>query len=74
MIASQYFLLQRQSKITLIYDCHMDGEMFNPIGIFDIDKKNCQNMKVFHNTFLNFLITLVNERHLSDLKLIVPCI
>ena len=33
MIASQYFLLLRQSKIALMYDCHMDGEMFNPIGI-----------------------------------------
>ena len=33
MITSQYFLLWRQYKIALIYNCHMDGEMFSPIGI-----------------------------------------
>ena len=33
IIASQYFLLCRQFKIALMYDCHMDGDMFKPIGI-----------------------------------------
>ena len=33
IIASQYFLLWRQFKTALIYDCHMDGDMFKPIGI-----------------------------------------
>ena len=33
IIASQYFLLWRQFMIALMYDCHIDGEMFKPIGI-----------------------------------------
>ena len=33
MIASQYFLLWRQSKIALMYDYYMGGEIFNAIGI-----------------------------------------
>ena len=33
MIASQCFLLCRHSKIAFIYDCLIEGEMFNPIGI-----------------------------------------
>ena len=33
MIASQCFLLCRHSKIAFIYDCQIEGEMFNPIGI-----------------------------------------
>ena len=34
IIALQCFLLWGQFKMALIYDCHMDGEMFKPIGIF----------------------------------------
>ena len=33
IIASQYFLLCKQSKISFIYDCQIDGDIFNPIGI-----------------------------------------
>ena len=33
MIVSQCFLLCKHSKIAFIYDCHIEGEMFNPIGI-----------------------------------------
>ena len=33
LIASQYFLLYKLSKIPFIYDCHMEGKMFNLIGI-----------------------------------------
>ena len=33
MIASQYFLLWTQSKIAFMYDCQIEGEIFNPIGI-----------------------------------------
>ena len=32
MIASQYFLLCKQSSIAFINECHNEGEMFNPIG------------------------------------------
>ena len=33
IIASQYFLFWRQSKMALIWDCQMEGEIFNPMGI-----------------------------------------
>ena len=33
MIASMYFLICKHSNIVLIYDCQIDGKMFNPIGI-----------------------------------------
>ena len=33
MIASQYFLLDKQLKIAFIYDCHTVGEILSPIGI-----------------------------------------
>ena len=33
MIASQCFLLCKCSKIVFIYDCQIEGEMLNPIGI-----------------------------------------
>ena len=32
IIASQYFLLCKQSKIAFMYDCQIDGDIFNPIG------------------------------------------
>ena len=34
IIASHYFLLCRHSKIALMYNCQMGGEIFSPIGIF----------------------------------------
>ena len=33
MIASQYFLLCKQSNITFMYDCQIEGDIFIPIGI-----------------------------------------
>ena len=33
VIASQYFLLCKQTYIAFMYDCQIDGEIFNPIGI-----------------------------------------
>ena len=33
MMASQYFLLDRQLKMAFMYDCHTAGEMLSPIGI-----------------------------------------
>ena len=33
IIASQYFLLCKHSKMTLIYHCQIEGETFNSIGI-----------------------------------------
>ena len=33
IIASQCFLLCKQSNIVFIYDCQIEGEMFNPIDI-----------------------------------------
>ena len=33
IIASQYFLLCKQSNIAFMYDCQIEGEIFNPIGI-----------------------------------------
>ena len=33
IIASQYFLPYKQSNIAFIYDCQIEGEIFNPIGI-----------------------------------------
>ena len=33
IIALQYFLLCKQSNITFIYDCHIDGDILYPIGI-----------------------------------------
>ena len=33
IIVSQYFLLCQQSNIAFIYDCQIEGEIFNPIGI-----------------------------------------
>ena len=32
-IASQYFLLCKQSNIAFMYDCQIEGEIFNTIGI-----------------------------------------
>ena len=33
IIASQYFLLGKQSNIAFVYNCQIEGEIFNPIGI-----------------------------------------
>ena len=33
IIASQCFLLCKHSKIAFMYDCQVEGEMFNPLGI-----------------------------------------
>ena len=33
IIALQCFLVSKQSKIAFIYDCQMQGDIFNPIGI-----------------------------------------
>ena len=33
IIALQCFLVYKQSKIAFIYDCQIEGDMFNPIGI-----------------------------------------
>ena len=33
MIASKYFLLDKQLKMEFIYDCHTVGEILSPIGI-----------------------------------------
>ena len=33
IIASQYFLLCKYPNISLMYDCQIEGEIFNPIGI-----------------------------------------
>ena len=33
MMASQYFLLDKQLKIAFMYDCHTAGDMLSPIGI-----------------------------------------
>ena len=33
IMASQYFLLDRQLKIAFMYDCHTAGEMLSPFGI-----------------------------------------
>ena len=33
IIALQYFLLCKQSKIAFIYDCQINGDIFNFIGI-----------------------------------------
>ena len=33
MMASQYFLLNKQLKMAFMYDCHTTGEMLSPIGI-----------------------------------------
>ena len=33
MIASQYFLLDKQLKVVFMYDCHTVGEMLSSIGI-----------------------------------------
>ena len=33
IIASQCFLVSKQSKIAFIYDCQMEGDIFNPMGI-----------------------------------------
>ena len=71
MIVLQYFLLWRQFKIALMYDCHIDGEMFNPIAFFDMGMKNCQNVEVFCNISLNFLTVLKSGKHLSSLTLII---
>ena len=32
-IALQYFLLSKQSNIAFMYDCHIEGDTSNPIGI-----------------------------------------
>ena len=33
IIASQYFLLCKQSNIVFMYECQIEGETFNPMGI-----------------------------------------
>ena len=33
IIASQYFMFCKQSKIAFMYDCQINDEIFNPIGI-----------------------------------------
>ena len=33
IIALQYFLLCKESKIAFIYDCQINGDILNPIGI-----------------------------------------
>ena len=33
IIASQYFLFCKQSNIVFMYDCQIEGEIVNPIGI-----------------------------------------
>ena len=34
VIASQYFLLCKQSNIAFMYDCQIEGEIFNPITLW----------------------------------------
>ena len=72
MTASQCFLLGRHFKITFIYDCQIEGEMFNPIGIlwymYDILPKYGNNCSIF----LNLLKALMNEMCLSNLILKEP--
>ena len=50
IIASQYILLCKQSNIVFIYDCQIEGEIFNPI-FFDINMMYCQSMVISHNIF-----------------------
>ena len=72
IIASQYFLPCKQSNIGFIYDCQMRVRYLIPLAFFDINMMCCQGMVIFHNIFLNFLIVLVSEMHLSNVIPIVP--
>ena len=63
IIASQYFLLCKQSHITFMYGCQIKGEIFDPLGILYINMMCCQSMVIFHNIFLNSLMVLLNEMH-----------
>ena len=67
-------MLWRQSKIALMYDCHIDGEIFDPIGILWYKKDGLPNMGVCHNTSLRSLTVLVSERHPLNLTLTIPYI
>ena len=51
IIASQYFLFCKHYNIAFIWDCQIEGEIFNPIGIFGTDMMCYQSMVIFHNTF-----------------------
>ena len=51
MIASQYFLLDKQLKIAFIYDCHTVGEM--PSAFFGRNMMCYQNKEVSHNISWN---------------------
>ena len=61
IIASQYLLLSKHPNIAFIYDCQIEGEIFNPRGIVDINRRHSQNMAIYHDTFLNPQKTIMNE-------------
>ena len=72
MIASQYFLLCKHSNIVFMQDCHIEGDIFNPITSFGTDKMCYQNKEVYHSISLSFLIALWSEMHLLNLVMKVP--
>ena len=52
-----------------MYDCHMEGDMFNPMAFLDISMMCCQNMGVYHSISWNFLIISENGMDLLNLEL-----
>ena len=73
IIALKYFPFSKQSNIMLIYDCQIDGDIFNPISILsDLNIKHYHNMVRFHSNFLSFPKALENGMHALYLKLIIP--
>ena len=58
MIASQYFLLDRQFSMAFIYDCHTAGEILSYIGILWYRYDVLQKYRGIPQYFLEFSVNL----------------
>ena len=64
IIASQYFLLDRQLNMTFMYDCHSVGEILSPIGILWYKYDGLPKYGSIPQYFLEFSVNL-NEWNAS---------
>ena len=67
IIALQCFLLCKNPKIAFIYDCQIEGEMFNPIGILWYKYEAFPKYGNIRQNFLNPQKVEMDEMHLLDL-------
>ena len=72
IIASQCFLLCKHSKIAFVYDCKIEGEMFNPMGILWYKYEALPKYGSIPKYLFQSSKALMSKMHLLNLILIVP--